>query len=92
MARRQLALGGMDVVQLRSVTSLPRRPLRRRILTPGHPNPATLLALRPAPLPLPQYLFFALLYLTQPNQCVGGIMRFSHAMWFSVYTAATLGG
>eukprot|EP00198_Chlamydomonas_reinhardtii_P000766 XP_001690101.1 inwardly-rectifying potassium channel [Chlamydomonas reinhardtii] len=40
---------------------------------------------------LTEYLFFALLYLTQPNQCVGGIMRFSHAMWFSVYTAATLG-
>ncbi|KAG2444834.1 hypothetical protein HXX76_001575 [Chlamydomonas incerta] len=40
---------------------------------------------------LTEYLFFALLYLTQPNQCVGGVMKFSHAMWFSVYTAATLG-
>ncbi|KAG2496209.1 hypothetical protein HYH03_005808 [Edaphochlamys debaryana] len=38
-----------------------------------------------------EYLVFALLYLTQPKDCVGGVMRFSHAMWFSVYTAATLG-
>ncbi|KAG2448597.1 hypothetical protein HYH02_006488 [Chlamydomonas schloesseri] len=40
---------------------------------------------------LTEYLFFALLYLTQRSDCVGGVMRFSHAMWFSVYTAATLG-
>ncbi|EFJ45008.1 hypothetical protein VOLCADRAFT_118521 [Volvox carteri f. nagariensis] len=40
---------------------------------------------------LTEYLIFALLYLTQPDRCVGGIMKFSHAMWFSVQTAATLG-
>ncbi|GIL50902.1 hypothetical protein Vafri_6867 [Volvox africanus] len=40
---------------------------------------------------LTEYLFFSLLYLTQPDHCVGGVMKFSHAMWFSVQTAATLG-
>ncbi|GLC59523.1 hypothetical protein PLESTB_001496500 [Pleodorina starrii] len=40
---------------------------------------------------LTEYLLFALLYLTQPGRCVGGTMKFPHAMWFSVQTAATLG-
>ncbi|GFR39598.1 hypothetical protein Agub_g58 [Astrephomene gubernaculifera] len=40
---------------------------------------------------LTEYLIFALLYLTQSGACVHGSLRFSHAMWFSVQTAATLG-
>ncbi|PNH10296.1 ATP-sensitive inward rectifier potassium channel 1 [Tetrabaena socialis] len=40
---------------------------------------------------LSEYVVFALLYLTQPDRCVGGTMKFSHALWFSVQTAATLG-
>ncbi|MEW5312482.1 MAG: hypothetical protein WDW38_004114 [Sanguina aurantia] len=38
-----------------------------------------------------QYVLFALLYLTQPDICVGATMKWSHAIWFSVQTAATLG-
>ncbi len=45
----------------------------------------------PHPRHAPQYICFALLYLTQTERCVGGSMTFAHALWFSVQTAATLG-
>lgn len=38
-----------------------------------------------------QYMSFALLYLLMREECVEGIQHFSHAFYFSVQTAATIG-
>eukprot|EP00798_Chlamydomonas_sp_ICE-L_P010180 gene10180-8086_t len=38
-----------------------------------------------------EFFVFGLLYLSMPAGCVVGHMGFSHAMWFSVQTASTIG-
>jgi len=37
------------------------------------------------------YTAYALLYMTQSPHCVSNVQKFSHALWFSVHTAATIG-
>ena len=37
------------------------------------------------------YMVFACLYMTQSKHCVSNVQKFSHALWFSVHTAATIG-
>jgi hypothetical protein len=59
--------------------SLARTPPRPNL--PTHPNRA----------PATQYVVFALFYIFQPDECLSGVHHFSHAMWFSVQTAATIG-
>jgi hypothetical protein len=34
---------------------------------------------------------FAVLYMTQPAHCISRVNKFSHALWFSVHTSATIG-
>ena len=48
----------------------------------------------PAPLDavLLQYCVFALLYMSQPKNCISNVQSFLHALWFSVQTSATIGG
>jgi len=38
-----------------------------------------------------QYLVYAMFYMSQPKQCVSNVQKFTHALWFSVHTAATIG-
>jgi hypothetical protein len=37
------------------------------------------------------YMVFACLYMIQSKHCVSNVQKFSHALWFSVHTAATIG-
>jgi len=37
------------------------------------------------------YILFALFYMSQPSHCVSNVQKFSHALWFSLHTAATIG-
>lgn len=38
-----------------------------------------------------QYLVYATFYMSQPKHCVSNVQKFTHALWFSVHTAATIG-
>ena len=38
-----------------------------------------------------QYAVFGLLYYLQAEGCIKGVMHYSHALWFSVQTSATIG-
>lgn len=38
-----------------------------------------------------QYTTFAFLYMLEPDGCITKVHQFSHAMWFSVHTSATIG-
>lgn len=40
---------------------------------------------------LVMYTVFACFYMMQPKHCVSNVQKFSHALWFSVHTAATIG-
>ena len=37
------------------------------------------------------YIIFVCFYVTQSKHCVSNIQKFTHALWFSVHTAATIG-
>lgn len=42
--------------------------------------------------PLPQYLFFACIYIMFPSSCMNeSTKHFGHAFWFSFQTASTIG-
>lgn len=40
---------------------------------------------------LAMYVLFACFFMTQSKHCVSNVQKFSHALWFSVHTAATIG-
>uniref|UniRef100_A0A1D2AEI2 ATP-sensitive inward rectifier potassium channel 12 n=1 Tax=Auxenochlorella protothecoides TaxID=3075 RepID=A0A1D2AEI2_AUXPR len=40
---------------------------------------------------LSMYTTFAFLYMLEPDGCITKVHQFSHAMWFSVHTSATIG-
>lgn len=40
---------------------------------------------------LSMYMVFACFFMTQSKHCVSNVQKFSHALWFSVHTAATIG-
>lgn len=42
-------------------------------------------------MPPPQYIVYALLYMSQPKHCISLVQNFTHALWFSVHTSATIG-
>lgn len=36
-------------------------------------------------------MFYATIYMQQPKECISKVQKFSHALWFSVHTSATIG-